>query len=325
MTSVPPHIDEWIAAVLAGEADGDVQMQLRRWIDDDPGHGNYFRQQEKVWIHSLGSSSAVTPDVGRAWAAVKTQLQTGRSRSREVRFIPWARIAAIAASLALLLASVWWISQHNGTESFEIAASDAVRTDTLSGGIIMTLDKASTALCKVKGSETEVTLSGNGYFDIRDEAHGQLTVKVGELMIRDIGTRFSVMADRPDSVGVEVFDGLVEIRFGEGEVMRVNSGERIWARKSDRRIYRASEGEAESWQGEEIRFTNAPLHRVVRRLNERFGTRLALSDPRLRECRISLTVREADIPLIAGIISETLGLEVVEENDMQVLTGTSCE
>jgi transmembrane sensor len=325
MINVPPHIDEWIAAELAGEADSDVQARLRQWIGEDATHRDYFRQQEKVWIHALGGNSDAAPDVDRAWAAVQAQLGHSGTGAREAKIIPWVRILSAAASLALLLAGVWWISQRYGADSFEIVAADGVRTDTIASGVIITLDKASSAYCRVEKSGAVVSLSGNGYFDIQGEAHGQLTVKVGDLLIRDIGTQFSVMADQADSVGIEVFDGIVEVRFGEGDVMRVNAGERVWARISDQRIERASQNETESWQGDEMRFTNAPLSRVVRRLNKRFQTRLSLSDPQLGSCRISLTVRDADIPIIAGIIAETLGLTVVEQNGNQVLTGEACE
>ena len=68
-------------------------------------------------------------------------------------------------------------------------------------------------------------LKGNVYFETDGNALNELEVKVGEALIRDIGTRFRVSMLTDGSGNIAVEEGQVEIRVASGAYL-VSAGEK---------------------------------------------------------------------------------------------------
>lgn len=134
-----------------------------------------------------------------------------------VRPFNWSRVllhcSIAATALALGLIS-WYISKPVTARLHETVAGQRL-TVKATPDIGITLDTDSAVTVANSQPPRIELLRGNVYFDVTSNDANKLEVKVGEVRIKDIGTRFSVRM-RPDGGSVAVTDGQVEIHVATG-------------------------------------------------------------------------------------------------------------
>lgn len=119
---------------------------------------------------------------------------------------------AICAILGLLS---WYISKPQSVRFYE-TKGDEYLTVSVTPDIHISMDNSSSfAVTDNKPLRIEL-FKGNTYFDIDKSAAGQLTVKVGETLIEDIGTRFSIRMKKEGGHIVSVGQGQVKVHVASG-------------------------------------------------------------------------------------------------------------
>jgi transmembrane sensor len=229
---------------LAGETSPDDEVALQHWLAADPARGATLRA-----LSFAVRSSAVGPDVGRAWSRVSARLEdpprfslhlerrpAGRHRGRV-----WLVAGAVVAAASALILILWWPadSSRPGIETpavFLIAAAPAQQTSvTLRDGTRIVLN-AGSRLRYPDGFGVEardVELEGEGYFEVAHDPSRPFRVHAAGSVTEDLGTRFVVRA-HPElrRVDVAVAEGYVSLRrdgastrstIGAGQRGRVES------------------------------------------------------------------------------------------------------
>jgi transmembrane sensor len=321
MKEVEPHIDEWIAAELSGEADAGMRASLRNWIASDPRHAEYFRKSEEAFLHTFAAGPEVIADADRAWERVKTALNQGRAGGR-LKPLMQVRFALRAAAVLLLAAGLWWLLQPAEHEAMaEIRSGGAGRTDTLAPGLVVKLDGFSSIRYRADGDRLIARLEGRCFFVVTEEQSGRLEVEAGNLTIRDIGTQFSVDHRRADTTWVRVFEGSVEMKFSDGTAAILRAGEAAACLHGSREFSFPENAEAlPGWQGSEVRFSQTPVIRVIRELNVAGGKPVVLRLPGADTLRISMTWFTDSREEAITVLAETLGLRLEETGEAFLLT-----
>jgi ferric-dicitrate binding protein FerR (iron transport regulator) len=130
-----------------------------------------------------------------------------------------------------------------------------------------------------------------------------------------------------DSVSVFVKEGEVAFFTESDPGLKLIAGQQglyVKSRKEFSLVETGDENPA-AYADKEFRFTDAPLRKVLRRINEVYYRQLVLSDSHLENCRITVSFKDDDIETIASIIAETMGWDLASDGEKFILSGQSCE
>ena len=249
-------------------------------------------------------------------------------KNREVAVLPKAInwLSRAAAILVIpLLGVVFYMLSNNGNfqmnkyadqvvDSLEIIAPIGSRTIVqLSDGTEVHLNYGS----KIKyprnfGNTREVTLSGEGYFDVAHNPEKPFIVKTGKLNVKALGTEFNVNAYPGDDViETTLIEGKVVIEKtiqgeknlslgtmvpGQHVAYDLNSG-KVTSTKG-------GVGKYVAWKEGKMIFDNAPIAEVARELSRKFNVVIEVED---NIKYLTYTVAFADDPLflILDLMTET--------------------
>lgn len=119
-----------------------------------------------------------------------------------------------------------------------------------------------------QGSQRMVEVTGEAFFEVAKDVSRPFTVKVNDLEIRVLGTRFNVTA-YPEEAAIKttLLEGAVKIARGD-EALLLKPGQQAWVEKDDKiRLVRdAHIQEAVAWKDNLFWFENDDISTVMNRL-----------------------------------------------------------
>lgn len=279
--------DDRVAALWADERQSGVwgtdrQAALDEWLAGRPDRQALLRQHE-----------ALIADPATVWAAQRVARTTMRKSSSSLgKLGGWAPIgafatAAVAAAVVLMVVVMPErdrIVGHRG-------ASDPV---TLADGSAVRLNGTSEVNVLLGTKERRLRLKGEGFFEVAPDKQRPFTVEADGVLVTAVGTRFNVNTyDAPEGrvVEVVVFEGVVEVSPGKGEVTRISAGERAEVLKGrvSRAVQSLQEAETDipSWAKGWLELDEASLLSVVGDLQRATGVQVTLADPDLGGALVS--------------------------------------
>lgn len=341
---------------LAGDAQSSDVAIVREWVAADPRRAQVLddlRQIRQVAIASRrhrGAGEAWQRLLGRLGVEPRTVV-TGRAPGSHVRHVAqrtrlvpdfrghrlWYAIAAtllLAVSLPLIV--VTRAALHRSSVRAQPAA-DASRTFAtargrrsevrLPDGTRVSLAPESRVTWTAGGDSLErnVLLQGEAYFDVVHDEHRTFRVRAGNVVIRDIGTRFAVRAYPTDTVvRVAVTNGQVRVRAANappssgaildaGMLGIVNAaGETSMHKDADTARYNA-------FARGQMQFVRTPLRAVVAELDRWYDIDVQLADSTLGKRRITATLDDQTLPDLLTQLGITLNLRVTRNGRVVVL------
>ena len=272
------------------------------WLEADPSHLTAY-DKLALLDRQLDEVIRELPD------------EPGRSTEshthREAR-LPWRRFAAvgsgaIAAGIAALLL-VQPVHQAPATRDIRTQAGQKLEV-ALEGGARVLLAPASHL--QVRGPN--ISLEGDGYFDVPHKRGRLLTITAGPFQISDIGTKFSVESD-PDRVSVEVAQGSLEVSSNQLEQpVALSAGHGMRANKADGTIglFTVAAQQVASWRSGKLEFNGAPLALVVREIS-RYSGKPVTVDARIANQPFSGVIVLHDGEAPARTLAQILSLDVTQ-------------
>ena len=152
-------------------------------------------------------------------ARLMSRIQADSQKTlRPVRnYVRTYRIWLAAASLAIVLLSAGWLATALRPAPEMLIRSNAwekVESLSLADGTQLTLNRGAQLIypARFNGKTREIFLSGEAYFDVAHDRKHPFVVRVGDLSIKVLGTKFNVEA-YPDSgtVTTTLLEGSVEV------------------------------------------------------------------------------------------------------------------
>ncbi|MEN8230077.1 MAG: FecR domain-containing protein [Bacteroidota bacterium] len=243
--------------------------------------------------------------------------QKERRRSVLIRFL--TRAAAVLFIPIALFALFNWKGNISGSESFsqaEIFSPFGARTSfMLPDGSSGWLNGGSTLSfpTQFKGKSRTVKLTGEAYFDVRENPKKHFTVLAGEMKVRAYGTSFNVMA-YPDDMTVEVTleTGVVEVfgkdRFNNEKTMGLMApGERGvliegtgYSKKDIVKVDQYT-----SWKEGRLVLRNESMNQVVSKLNRWYNVNIVIRDSRLESYTYRATFEDEKLDEVLKILKRT--------------------
>lgn len=143
-----------------------------------------------------------------------------------------------------------------------------------------------------------VLLEGEAYFNVSSNKRRPFIVETDNASVTVLGTSFNVNAYNNDDV--------VEVVLDEGEVVLEIDKRNYAILPGQKAIYNKVDGltsianlvkstEESMWRNNILRFSNTPLHDVIKTLNRRYNVRFVIENPAALEYTYTLTSKQTTI------------------------------
>ncbi len=314
--------DDLLIKYLLRETSPEEDIELSRWLAEDPENRKEFARFELIWNESkkLENKSTIDPEV--AWLKFKQQLPDANPKAviRPItKRLAWLRIAAVL----FIIAGAWsfyQIIQQNGYDT--ISSGQMVRTEVLPDGSKVTLNKNAILSYKkdFKGKLRSVKLEqGEVFFDVSPDKSKPFIIDADQVSIRVLGTSFNVKKNH-DLTEVIVESGLVRVSLPNQQI-ELKKGEKVLIKDSDKTLRKelSSDQLYNYYRTNTFVADNTPLWRMVEILNEAYQSKIEIADPKLRDLTLNTTFRGESLDTILHIISETLRIQVQKEGEKIIL------
>ena len=249
------------------------------------------------------------------------------------RAVPPRRIAAIAASLAILITGGYFIVSGIMEERMEkqlatyehvVTAPGQMREVTLPDGTEVILNVASSLKYNARyGKEVrEVWLDGEAFFDVESDAECPFSIHSGMLDVNVTGTSFNVCA-YPDDVqaSVTVKSGKVGVVYGDDDIrMNLRPDEEIVINTDDSYVSRNAvhAKDALAWIKGCLVFRQNTLSEAIRILRRYYPCDIELRDSTSR-VRLSGTHDNKSLESVLESICFSAGLHYTENDGRYII------
>lgn len=323
----------WFVRRDVGSTNADENAHFQEWLAASDANRRAHERTSAMWARF-----ETVIDCRELRPCRIAALAVGRAPRR------WPRIAALAASIVLILATAAGIHGY-GTARLPGARSDAVpspltathyatshqqrSTITLSDGTRVTMN-IDTALDADFSSARRLVrlLRGQAFFKVAKDKRHPFIVSAGDRMIEAVGTQFDVLLDS-NRVQVVLVEGRVTVNRRGGSILDqiirrrdlvyLTPGQRLIASVGDGSTVAATNAMlATSWRAGWIAFQDESLQRVITELNRYSNRPIVAGDDGVKRLRLSGVFRIGNPDRFVAVIEELLPVAVEPGPDTEL-------
>jgi transmembrane sensor len=334
--------DEWerIARYLTGEAGSSEADATRRWIEEDPHRAKVVRLLESIIVNVSHEDSSHI-DVEGALKQVKSRLDTPKIIPiipRAARGTPdrtFAALLRVAAAAVIIFGGLmlWQRTRGDGTQTYATSVGERRQVVLKDGSKVLLGPTSRLVVPAFAGDEgwRMVTLDGAAYFSVvHDPAH-PFVVQVGDIVIRDVGTAFSVETDDSAGTRIAVDSGTVAVgRYyviaNPGTINRhidtvLNARDKATVDSKGVAIVERSAVSDDdlAWTQGRLVFRDAPLILVGAELYRWYGVRLRVSDSSLANLHLTASFSGEPVDRVLNVIALSLGARIERQGNVAIL------
>ena len=321
------HIDYagLIGKYLAKEAGAEEITALEKWVAESDENKDTFNKYKQSWILSGINKKNKQIDVDSEWVTLSSKLFRDRiepAPSPKVKELQPGipLIFKIAAAVVVLFTVSFFLYNFflkPGT--VEMMATTTIKTETLSDGTTITLNRNSTFKYPKKFTKDvrKVELTGDAYFEVEHNKNQPFIIESQNIEIEVLGTSFYVDSHEDNStVEVVVNSGGVALRSDKENQIILKAGDKGIFNKKTGKLFMEKNTDVNynSWNTKLLVFDDIKLAEVVDKLNEVYDTNIEIINPEIDNYRITVTFDNMTIGAVINILRETLDI-VIEKHD----------
>lgn len=290
--------DRLLARYFAGELSPQDRIRLEKWLAESQEHEDYFFELTSLY-QNIGTGEYPPFNVQKAIEILeehinKTSLKTVSHKRNKRKPLAW--IIGAAAAVAILF-FIFNRKQDNPittiTEKGLYSFADSTKINLIEGEVSFSKN----------GTRDTIYLKGKASFEMNSEKAESKIVKAGNIYVKDIGTKFTVEANTPDSVYVSVTEG--EVLFYSDS----NTGINLKMSQSGYYLSKNNKFYKETMRGN-FQFKGTTLSEVINQLNTFYGQQIELKDKSVQDLPITVTFTKEDLSTILDVVAITLNLKV---------------
>lgn len=289
-TCTPAELQEFMAIVR--NADDDTVLDL---VMD-----NFWNQSPEVELNPVKADSILKQVLS------SDAKKTAKTPNLSIQWLGWA-----AAFFIICLATLYFNNKAKTTPTgtnqtaTKVVQADkpvdllTVKTEnehqkiTLPDGSTVILNNnSSISYPKVFGAKRTVTLTGEGYFDIRHDLKKSFTVHTGKLSTIVLGTAFNIKAYNSEhEISVTVTRGKVSVLDSNAVLAILTPNQQIIFNKKDKQsnLAKVIARNTVQWQESDIFFDDISLEEAAQALSKRFNTTITVDNDSSKKCRFTAT------------------------------------
>lgn len=336
------EIESALIAYLQDRCTPEEARLLEQWLEQDPAHAELLYGLRHLYAcRPADGSDRVDVDAMRRRLLARPEFRAGgESRAQAAPAVPvrkkrtvWVRLVGYAAGAAALIAVGGFIggSLRSDGEPIcnEIQVAAGSRSDLVLSDGTRVVMKASSKLrypARFTGSQREVWLDGEAYFEVEHDAAHPFVVHAQGQDVRVLGTTFNVQSYANEEVNtVTLLTGAVglDLLDDEGHVLRTLRLDPNRQCRYDRRSgsYTLSDLDSydrqRSWSDGIYRFRNQTLAQIAARLQNYYGVKISPADESVGQISFtgsfSLTER---LDEVFDILNHDDLLEITRDGDL---------
>ncbi len=255
------------------------QSALNSWIK---ANGEEYARLKKLMSAPVAVPDPSAFDAGRAWSKIEPRLG-GSPRSRvALRRVLLA--ASVAASLLLAVVLVLpYLSDGSSNEVLQYANNEAAERHILlpdSSEVVLYPDASLAFSTKSSDKVRLARLRGKAFFKVKKQHGASFKVETGIMNVVVMGTSFLVDAADSRHAGVYVKTGKVKVTTSRESVLleKNEKAELIDGRMRSGIIASPQDIFGQSEPDVSMVFTNEPVGKVVKEIENNTGIRIELAD-----------------------------------------------
>lgn len=319
------NIHDLIGKFLAGEASPEEAMLLDEWRSLQHENDALFKHYEKIFTLTSGSSERKDINTQLAYEKIKTKLKNEADIKTSDRSKPFLKIAASIALLISVAGTLYYLFSHSTGSTIVYESGTSKQEIKLNDGSNVLLS-AQSSLCENKnyGKNNRILqLKGTAYFSVVHDTNMPFIVDVGDVYIKDVGTKFTIdAAPTRDTVFVNVEEGVVLLFDSIGSSLEIHASEKALYIKSQKRIVAQSKLNIEN---QHLIFSHTRLVDVINKLNSVYKTKITLGNPILNNCLITTQFNNENLETVLAILAETLELSYEKTSEGYLIKGEKCK
>ncbi len=302
----------WLARLHSRDVPLDVLEDFYQWRRDAT-NAEAFSRAESFWkaAGELGRDSAV---VGATMDALARSATPSRLRGL-LQYLSRPRTIGVGAALCIAATSaVLWTERPLSVTT----GIGEQRILLLQDGTRVRLNTSTRLTAWLGRHAREVTLDGGeAYFEVAHDAARPFSVRTGDLVVHDIGTRFDVRSDEA-AVRVAVADGTVEVKARDAVETgtRLKAGDQLDIRNGAPPVRTSADlDQILSWIGGHVLFRDATLADAVAEMNRYSPYPIELQSIRLSGARVNGVFETGNSADFATAMSRLYSLKMVRKQD----------
>jgi transmembrane sensor len=284
-------------------------------------------------IHAMLLNGPVQDDMDprKAPKMLEGILATGREEKKIICIWPTARRwkwVAAAAVLAIAVSAGWWISSSEPVPQ-QLITRQKEKPDSVifTGKQFVHLPDGSSVLLN-EGTELsysrsfgdkvrEVTLRGEGYFDVQHDQSKPFKVLTGKVTTTVLGTIFNVKAYTGEQeIEVTVTRGRVQVGDDERTFGIVTPNQQMAVNTATNDFVQTDlkAETAEAWQSRYLILDDVSMEESAKIIAKKYSVKITLANDNLKMCRISATFLDGEdldqvLTVVCGVLQATYTME----------------
>ena len=260
---------------------------------------------------------------------VLERIYARNTDQRKTRSLRLPRVwLAVAASIVVVMLAGWLAYQDGsiglGNSILTYKGKDFIH---LPDGSTVTLNEGSTLIYSFTETTREVTLSGEGYFDVAHDAQKPFIVHSGNVNTKVLGTAFNIKAYPGQEILVTVTRGKVEVGDEQQTYGIITPDEQIAVNTVSEKFVRKNlKAESEvAWKNHFFILDNVDMDTAAKMISERYGVAISFSNPSIKNCRLnSKFLNDEDLSVVLDVVTGTVNASysyAVEDKKTVVIEG----
>lgn len=317
-----------MAGYLAGEMNEKQAVTFRSKIDKDQQLKNEYELMKKSWEKFNSNPAEKYMDTGKAWEVLNRRMENDGLMQEHTPVVRMDRVhyaLRIAAVVVLIMAvgiPALYYSVNNSRESglLEYNSPEGILTVDLPDGSRVFLNEGATLQYDGAGEEQrEVTLKGEGYFDVAADNNRPFLVNAGKVTVTVLGTSFNVR--QPENAPVEVFVESGSVRLDlqeEKQSITLGPGQLGQASKS-LKISKMEDLNYLAWKTLDFKFVDESVDEVLRILEKAYHVDVRME--KIEDAGMRLTTSYSNQPFdtILNTICTALNMSYDKEGKVYIL------
>ncbi len=215
-------INEIIIRYLGESITNDERISLFHWLKQSEANRTYFQEVRNLWL-ACNAQYASDLDTEIALARFRKRVRLLKLPSQPNTI--WKRkvsvyhlIWAVAASILLLIGYTHFFKEEKTINqpvlNHLFVAEGSNGRFVLPDSSIVWLNGGSSLQYKgdLSGTQREISLEGEGYFEVTKREHSPFIVEVGAIQVKVLGTRFNIDGlHEKNEIRIALLQGAIEI------------------------------------------------------------------------------------------------------------------
>lgn len=237
------------------------------------------------------------------------------------------QLLRLAASL-LLLAGVSYVIYSINNQAIEVSTDSATtKAILLQDGSVVSLhfDSKLTYPKKFDENKREVTLEGEGFFNISKDAQRPFIVHTFQTTTKVVGTEFNLRGYANDhSIQLDVVSGMV--LFGADSTVGVRAGNSIAYEKDTKILSKSIDNipNTAAWFKKQLVFENVELRSVFNDLENYFHVKFEVVDQDLLRCHFSGKFVDPSLRDVLSVLKYSLKITYTNKKGIYYINGKGC-